>query len=429
MDVARLAEAAKGAALFDARGELLAASGLVSRHAPPSSAPTGQLVRRRAHVGSVGVATLYAPLVVQDRPVGTLAVSVRSAPAFAGVRSAGLRLALILLAVMAGIVAIGALLSRLILSRVRNLVHTHRGLGSGDLSARAEVTSRDELGELAAGVNDMADRLQASYETLELRVEQRTAEVERLLRERNDLFTALSHDLRTPLAVIRGQAKLQAGASLRRDAKALAESGRTVSSAADQLLRLVDDILALAQAEAGGLDLDLADLRLEDVMADVQPTIRGLGAGAKVNVGVELDKDLPLVRADRGRLREVVLNLADNAIKYTPSGGGVTLSAARANGHVAITVADNGVGIPAEAGQRVFEPFYRVRGTDPQRGQPSTGIGLALAKRFVEAQGGEISFVSTPGEGSAFTFTVPVAAHKKAKPATQRSKRAAAKPR
>jgi two-component system phosphate regulon sensor histidine kinase PhoR len=119
--------------------------------------------------------------------------------------------------------------------------------------------------------------------------------------------------------------------------------------------------------------------------------------------------DLPAVRADRQRLREVIVNLVDNAAKYTPEGGSVDLSAAARNGSVVVSVKDTGVGIPPESGEFIFEPFYRVRGTRAQQGQASSGLGLALAKRVVEAQGGTISFESKVGKGTTFTFTLELA--------------------
>jgi signal transduction histidine kinase len=99
--------------------------------------------------------------------------------------------------------------------------------------------------------------------------------------------------------------------------------------------------------------------------------------------------------------------LADNAVKYTPPGGKVGLSATARNGKVEISVKDTGVGIPVKARRRIFDPFYRVERTRPMRGQPSSGLGLAIAKRLVEAHGGEIGFASKPGRGSTFTFTMP----------------------
>ena len=395
-----------GVALYDTTGRLLGRSGRVPGD-PRERARDG---RRTHSVDGVELATLDTPFDVQGARAGTIALSAPTAPAFSTVRGAGIRLALILLGAMLGVVAIGAALSKRILAQVNPLVETNRALGRGDLDARAPVLSSDELGELASGVNQMAEQLQASYETLELRVAQRTEEVQRLLKERTEFFAALSHELRTPLAVIRGQAKMMLDPSYPKGVKWVSDTGRAIDDSAAQLLSLVNDILDLARAESGRMEIDLEPLELADVVSNVRPTIDGLARSGGLHIGVEVPTDLPPVRADRERLRQVIVNLVDNAVKYTPEGGRVDLSAKARNGSVEVSVADTGVGIPPQSGDLIFEPFYRVRGTKPQRGQASSGLGLALAKRIVEAQGGTINFESTPDEGTTFTFTLPLVA-------------------
>jgi signal transduction histidine kinase len=343
---------------------------------------------------------------VQGIRQGTIAVSAPTAKAFASVRGAGVRLALVLLAGLVGIVAIGIVLTRFILSQVRPLVATNRALGSGDLSARAPVLGRDELGELALGVNQMAEQLEANVETLESRVQQRTEEVRRLLRERTEFFAALSHEFRTPLAVILRQADLLLDPRTKKTPRWASQSGSMLKDSGQQLLVLINDILDLAKAEAGGLEMNLEKVRLAEAVNDLKRTISGLAKGSGLSVSIKIPADLPAVRADRGRLREIILNLVDNAVKYTPAGGRVELSAAARNGDVIVSVSDTGVGIPPEARENMFEPFYRVKGISAQRGQASSGLGLALTRRLVEAQGGEINYESEAGEGSTFTFTL-----------------------
>jgi signal transduction histidine kinase len=394
-----------GVAIYDASGRLLERSGPT---ATEDRLPDG--ARRRTHeVNGTELATLYTPFDIQSMRAGTLAVSVPTEPAFATVRGAGVRLALILLAAMLGVVAIGWALSRRILGQVGPLVETNRALGRGELDARVPVLSADELGELAVGVNQMAEQLQASYETLELRVAQRTEEIQRLLKERTEFFAALSHELRTPLAVIRGQAKMMLDPSYPKGAKWVTETGAVIDGSAAQLLSLVNDVLELARAEAGRMEIDVERLELSDMLDELRPMLDGLTRSSGLTMNVSIPRNLPAVRADRTRLREVIINLVDNAAKYTPQGGRVDVSAAARNGSLVVSVSDTGVGIPAESRELIFEPFYRVRGTKPQHGQASTGLGLALAKRVVEAQGGTIAVESAPGAGTTFTFTVPLA--------------------
>jgi len=404
---AERSSARAGLTIFDLTGRAFASIGTATERPTSALLARTGLPRRTTRVAGADVETVYAPMIVHGVRLGTLAVTLPRAPVFSSVRGAALRLVLILLAAMAGIVGVGFLVSRRIVRRVRTLVDTNRELGRGALATRAPSEGTDELGELARGVNLMAEQLQASYETLELRVSERTAEVERLLRERTEFFAGLSHDLQTPLSIILHHASLMLDPSYKKDRQWNNDAGSAIKESGAQLQLLIDDILELARAEAGRLELSLEDLDLGDVIGEARPTIQGLARRSGLRSDVACPHDLPRVRADRVRVREIILNLVDNAVKYTPQGGGVSLAAAAHNGVVDVIVSDTGVGIPPEAGARVFEPFYRVKGIEAQRGESSSGLGLSLVKRFVEAQGGTIRYESVPGAGTAFTFSLP----------------------
>ncbi|MGH2739939.1 MAG: HAMP domain-containing sensor histidine kinase [Actinomycetota bacterium] len=415
-----------GIAIFGPDGTIVARAGLSpSKGAEPPA--TGDLVRRNERIGESEIATLYAPLEIQGARQGTVAVTLPTEPVFASVRGAGLRLAAVLIGALLGIVAVGALISRLILNQVRPLVTTNRALGKGDLAARAPVLGNDELGELARGVNQMAEQLKASRDTLEMRVAQRTEEVERLLRERTEFFAALSHELRTPLAVIRNEAKMMLDPTYTKNGKTRPGVAKKIQRASDELLAYVDEILELARVESGRIEVDLQNVTLAKAIEDLRATSSGLAKAGDIKLSVKVPAGVPTVRADPRRLREVLLNLVDNAVKYTPAGGRVEISAVSRNGRVEVSVTDTGVGIPKEVSTRIFDPFYRVPGVKPQRGEPTTGIGLALTKRLVEAQGGHIGFVSKPGEGSTFTFTLRQVKGKRAEPSRKPRKKASPK--
>jgi signal transduction histidine kinase len=157
------------------------------------------------------------------------------------------------------------------------------------------------------------------------------------------------------------------------------------------------------------VNIELAEVRPAAVVADLRSSIDDLAARAGVKLQVKVRRDLTAVIADRQRLREIILNLVDNAVKYTPPGGRVVLAATNGDGRVEVSVTDTGVGIPDGVGDRIFEPFYRVKGNRTQRSEASSGLGLALTRRLVEAQGGTISFEPRPGGGTIFRFTVPAA--------------------
>ncbi|HEX9696737.1 MAG TPA: HAMP domain-containing sensor histidine kinase [Actinomycetota bacterium] len=391
-----------GIALYDGQGRLLVARGrAMPARIEPSSGPR----IRRSSGGETML--MRSPFEVQGIRVGTVAVAIPKASASAAVRGTGYRLAMILLAAMVGVAALGGLLSRFILAQVRPLVDTNRALEEGDLAARAAVLGTDELGQVAHGLNRMAERLQASHETLEAKVQERTFEVERLLRERTEFFATLSHELRTPLAIIIAKADLLLEPLHGSREPRTRVSSATIRQSAGQVLSIVNEILDVAKAEAGHLPVVLEDVRLDGVVSDMQATIDGIMGTAELALSIELPETLPAVRADRAHLHKVLINLLDNAAKYTPAGGRVTVRGVMRNGSVDLSVTDTGVGIPAKEKDHIFEPFFRVDGTPARPGTASTGLGLALAKRLIEAQGGTIQVASRPGRGSRFTVSLP----------------------
>lgn len=408
---------AAGISLYDTDGALLATAGLTPAEAPPARARS-ELVRVAGSVADEDVATAFAPLALQGQRRGALAVTLPAEPAFDSVREAAYRLAFVVLLAMVGVVGLGALLSKYILGQVKPLLATSRALGQGDLAARAHVVAHDELGELAEGLNRMADELEASHATLESRVEQRTAEVQRLMQERSNFFAMLSHELRTPLAIIINQADLLEDEA--RDSGAPTDAPRAIRESGAQLLTLVNDILEVARAEAGRLELDVQPVDPRAALTELEPTLRGLAGARDISLTVRLPRSLPKVSTDPRRLREVVLNLVDNAVKYTAAGGSVSIDARTRGDVVEIAVADTGVGIPESVGDRIFEPFYRVSGTRTQHGEASTGLGLALSHRLVTALGGDLRYERTE-PGTTFRLTLPVVSEAPSRPRSKRS--------
>jgi signal transduction histidine kinase len=254
----------------------------------------------------------------------------------------------------------------------------------------------------------MAEQLEAEHETLELQVNERTEEIRRLLADRTEFFAGLSHELRTPLAIIATQAEMLL--AFPGDPSTMIEAGDTIRASTAQLLELVNDILDLARADAGSIEVRLEPVSVEAVFDEVADMLVRLGAASGVDVYIERPTEALQLRSDRRRLREILVNLVGNAVKYTPAGGRVDVAAGAAPGVVDIvdiTVADTGVGIPLDVGDRVFDPFYRVPGNLPQRGQASSGLGLALTRRLVEALGGTIEWTPNHPSGTSFTVTLP----------------------
>jgi signal transduction histidine kinase len=404
-----------GVRIFDDGGRLLASGG----ETPSTGAPSGVgskplLLEEKA--GSKRLYSAYTRMDFEGSPVGTLSVSVPVGNAFSSARDVALRLAITLLAAMAAIVGIGALLSRFILAQVKPLVDTNRALARGELSARATVVSGDELGELAQGFNDMAEKLEESHRDLERKIDERTRQLAEANRElkgtyqaQSEFFSQLSHELRSPLFVINGNAEMLLDPSFKRmSTRDRDEIASSIKKAGDYVLDLVNEILDFKRLEAGRMQIEVRDVALEDVLDDVVKNARSLARLASLSLHIEAESPLPHVEADPAHLKKVLNNLLSNAIKYTPAGGTVAITAVESGGNMEISISDTGVGIPKEHGQQIFEPFYRVKDTSPQRGEPTSGLGLALTKRLVEAQGGSIWYRSQAGKGSTFTFTLRI---------------------
>ncbi|MEY2426100.1 MAG: two-component system, NarL family, sensor histidine kinase BarA [Actinomycetota bacterium] len=402
-------------ALYARDGALLATSerGVASRAPTP---PAGRTVRHNGRLDDHAVATLFAPLTVRGEPAGVLSVSLPRDTALGALSGVGARVGLIFLVAMLAVLAIGAAITRSMLRRVRELVVAHRSLAQGQLETRAQIRGHDEFGELAVGFNEMAEQLQASYRELERRVAERTAELQRLYDEsmraaeaRSEFFAAISHELRTPLFVIAGHAELMEHPELQPTEKGWAqEFGQTIHGSALDLLARVNDILDLAKLETNKLNLELEDVSVEEQVRGLVAEMAPLARQGSLKLTTDIAAKLPPLRADASRLRDILRNLVANAIKYTPAGGEIQIRAkAKSKKAVEFSVTDTGIGIPKEAHAFLFEPFYQVPGIRPQGKQTSTGLGLALAHRLVEAHGGKMSLRSKVGEGSTFSFTIP----------------------
>lgn len=392
-------------ALFDASGARLGSSEAFPEDVRPTPS-------RRATVRTVGGragerSVITAPLTLKGETVGAVVGVADASAAAAQTRRAGTRLLAILLATAMATLLIGSVVMRRVTTRIDRLVHTSRRLAAGDMTARSQLAAGDELAELSLRFDEMADALQDTYRELEQRVQERTRELAdaneqlgRAMRARSDLFAAVSHDLRTPLVAIRLQAEaLAMHPDLTKPASILVDSARHLS-------RLVDEILDLAKDESGHLDLETDDVAPADVIRSVQPTVRALAEGARLHASIEVAPDMPRVTADPRRLCDVLFNLASNAVKYTPPGGRVGIEAESDGDVVRIAVWDTGPGIPPADRERIFEPFVRLPGTP---GVVSTGLGLAWAKRIVEAHGGTLLCLERDGGGCVFEMRLKAA--------------------
>lgn len=217
------------------------------------------------------------------------------------------------------------------------------------------------------------------------------------------LLASLSHDLRTPLAVIKASSSSLLDSSVAWDADSRSEFLLAIDEETDRLARMVDNLLDLTRIEGGTLHPDKSWYDIAELVADVanRPAVRSPDHPLRVDI----QPDLPLVCFDYVKIAQVLVNLIENAVKYTPPGTPIVVTARAARDAVELAVTDSGPGIPANELDRIFDPFYR----SPRNARvPGTGIGLAIARGFVEAHGGRIRVESRPGGGASFRFTLPV---------------------
>jgi len=284
----------------------------------------------------------------------------------------------------------GWFLAGRLLEPVVRITRTARRINAGSLSKRIPVDdSQDELGQLAETFNSMLARLEDSFN----RIRQFSADA--------------SHELRTPLAILKGETEV----ALRwgKDSEELRQTLHSNLEEIDRMGRIIEDLLLLAKSEAGELRLDVREFSLGDLLQDIYLQGKTLGEPKNIDISLRLQitEDIRL-RGDQFQLHRLMLNLVNNAIKYTAENGKVEIRLTVEDAEAVLAVADNGIGIAAEHIPHLFERFYRV---DEARNRSvgGTGLGLAIVKSIAEAHEGRVEIESIPGRGSLFTVHLPLA--------------------
>jgi heavy metal sensor kinase len=287
-------------------------------------------------------------------------------------------------------VLVGAWIARRALQPVADIITEVREITDGrTLHRRLPVPMvRDELTRLAETLNEMMSRLERSFAALRR-------------------FTAdASHELKTPLTVLRsGVERALRTEGLPRDTLATLEE---TLQEVNRMTELVDALLTLARADEGRAPLHREPVDLRAIVEEAQETGELLAEQAGVTMEVRAPDEPVIVPVDRTRVRQLLLNLLTNAVKYTPPGGSVSVELARDDGRVIIAVTDTGVGIAPGDLPHIFDRFWRADTARTRTGErPGAGLGLAICKWIAEAHGGTIDAASRPGRGSRFTVTLP----------------------
>ncbi|MGH9494814.1 MAG: heavy metal sensor histidine kinase [Candidatus Sulfotelmatobacter sp.] len=263
-------------------------------------------------------------------------------------------------------------------------------IGAENLESRLSVRNpKDELGSLAISFNELLDRLDASF-------------------ERQKRFVAdASHELRTPVAILCGETEVTLGKEGRSEQE-YRESLAILGAESKRLKHIVEDLFTLARADAGQHPLERTEFYLDELAAECVRNVRTLASARNIAVSCKSEREAP-IQADETLLRRMLLNVLDNAIKYTPSGGSVAVRCAEQDGTYKLSVQDSGPGIPAELQSKIFERFFRG---DKARSRAESdgggaGLGLSIASWIASAHGGDLNLVRSSADGSTFTATLP----------------------
>ncbi|MBU4224924.1 MAG: HAMP domain-containing histidine kinase [Chloroflexi bacterium] len=375
--------------IWDTQGNLVSASpGLGSFEEPldPVGLQAGKAIYRDVYISQGHLRTLSMTVVLGGHPFVVIQAATSLSLLDATLRNlvnilVGMTLFATLLAALASWFGVGQALAPLKTVTDTALQITR----ADDLSRRIPYRGQDndEVGQLIYAFNETLERL------------------EKLFLSQQRFLADVSHELRTPLTVIKGNADL-----MRRMKRLDEESLTSIKDEADRLTRLVGDLLLLTQAESGKLPLDFKPVELDTLLLDVSKEMHVL-ARERVQLKVT-DIDQIQVNGDRDRLKQVLLNLVSNAIKYTPQGGEVFLSLSKVGGQARLIVRDSGPGIPAEDLPHIFERFYRAEKSRTRSESAGFGLGLSIANWIVTHHAGRIEVNSQEGKGTTFCIWLPL---------------------
>jgi heavy metal sensor kinase len=280
----------------------------------------------------------------------------------------------------------GMFLANRTLRPVERIADIARGISETDLCRRIDIRTDDEIGRLALTLNGMIGRLEEAF------------------RKQRQFLADASHELRTPLAVIQAESSL--ALDKKRTQAEYRKSLELVSQEVTYMSEIVSRLLLLARSDAGCESINFQEVNVTDLFAEVSQDTEALAQEKGVQFSLGLMEELA-IRGDRLKLRQLFLNILDNAVRYTPSGGSVSGSLVKKNGSAVASISDTGIGIPAEHVPFIFDRFYRVDKAR-SRAEGGAGLGLAIAGSIARAHGGEIEVESQVGRGTTFRVVLPL---------------------
>ena len=312
---------------------------------------------------------------------------------------------ILLLILLPFLILISYLFMRPIARRIQQLVEATSAIRAGNYQIRMPITGQNEIAQLQADFNSMANDLKRYVQ--QLRDERDT--VAKLLQNRRQLIASVGHELRTPVATLRGYLEALQVHHAECPPETLAQELGVMECETIRLQMLIDDLFALSQAEVGALALQCQPNDIAQIIQRVGNTLSPIAwSNNKVEVIIESANDLPLAMVDANRITQIITNLVQNAIHHTPPGGLVVINAMRIHDTIAVQVRDTGEGISSDELPHIWDRFYRGKAAG-NRPTDGAGLGLALVKELTEAMGGTVVVASGDGIGSCFTISLPLA--------------------
>jgi len=283
--------------------------------------------------------------------------------------------------------------SRKVSGPILKINNVARAMAGGDYSQKIPTKSGDELGVLAGSINELSEQIKEKILT-----------IEKIDSTRRGFVASISHELRTPLTIMQGYTEAlmdgMAQDDLQREKYLMNIYEETI-----RLRRLVDDLLDLRRLETGTISINLDRADLSDIIQSVSNLFSETFSQRDVSISINIPQVRLIARGDPDRLKQVVINLVDNAVRFSPDGGTVDVKGEEVYGHIRVSVRDQGPGVREEEMQLIWERFYKSDNSRTRRNSGS-GLGLAIARQIIEMHGGQVGIESAPGKGSTFWFTV-----------------------
>lgn len=338
--------------------------------------------------------TVATPLVLQDGSIlGVILVHIQ-VESDELTKTGILLLGYSMIAAVGGAVGVAVLLSSRFTRPLGKMKAAALKISGGDYTGRTGVAQQDEIGELAAIMDTMAEKLAFSAE-----------ESRRFERLRQDFVANISHELRTPITVIRGSLEALCDGVITEPEKVQEYHGQMLSEC-KYLGRLVSDLLDLSRLQNAAFAMEMRDVNLRDVLEDTLTSMAGLAARKDIELALACDGEEFMLLGDYSRLRQMIIILLDNAIKFSPAGSQVDIALTQKNTLACVSVTDQGTGISPADMEHIFERFHKQRSEHNKSG---TGLGLAIAKEIAARHGASLKAENGAAGGAKFTFTVPLA--------------------